>query len=221
MRTILTVSEPQAVTTTQEIADNIASTMTFDIVSLNVDQLPQIDALIDEHDSAILIVGIDNNKNIQKHLNQLREIRIPYIFVKPGQTFNLRRIALPVTLLMEEKEKGPYTSSIARHYNTPITIYKPKDYGTKAQQNINAITSLFDTFSLTYEIEQGTKDSFGIERQTLKLMTDEHNLLVITASRDYGLDDLIFGPKERKIIQNATIPVMLINPRADLYTLCD
>ena len=36
-----------------------------------------------------------------------------------------------------------------------------------------------------------------------------------------GLDDIIFGPKERKIIKNIDIPTMLINPRGDLYALCD
>ena len=71
-------------------------------------------------------------------------------------------------ILMEEKEKGPYTSSFARYYNAEITIYKPKDYGTKAQQNINAITTLFDSFELKYEIINGKKDSTKIEFEDRK-----------------------------------------------------
>jgi nucleotide-binding universal stress UspA family protein len=46
------------------------------------------------------------------------------------------------------------------------------------------------------------------------------DLLMISASRDYGIDDIIFGPKEEKIVKKSTIPVMVINPRKDLYALC-
>ena len=45
------------------------------------------------------------------------------------------------------------------------------------------------------------------------------SLLMISASRDYGLDDILFGPKELKVIKS-TVPVMVINPRGDLYALC-
>ena len=49
----------------------------------------------------------------------------------------------------------------------------------------------------------------------------QHDLLILTASRDYGLDDILFGPPERKAIQRALVPVMLVNPREDLFSLCD
>jgi hypothetical protein len=45
-------------------------------------------------------------------------------------------------------------------------------------------------------------------------------MLIISASRDYGLDDIFFGPKELKVIRQSPVPVMVINPRKDLYTLC-
>jgi len=35
------------------------------------------------------------------------------------------------------------------------------------------------------------------------------------------LDDILFGPPERKAIQRALVPVMLVNPREDLFSLCD
>ena len=66
------------------------------------------------------------------------------------------------------------------------------------------------------------KDSSNIELETAKSHINTPNsILIISASRDYGLDDLIFGPKERKILKTTNIPTMLINPRGDLYALCD
>jgi len=32
---------------------------------------------------------------------------------------------------------------------------------------------------------------------------------------------LIFGPPERKAIARSQVPVMLVNPREDLFSLCD
>jgi len=47
------------------------------------------------------------------------------------------------------------------------------------------------------------------------------DMIMLTASRDYGLDDLIFGPPERHVITRSNVPVMLTNPRGDLFDLCD
>jgi len=32
---------------------------------------------------------------------------------------------------------------------------------------------------------------------------------------------MLFGSKERKIIARVNVPILLINPRGDLYALCD
>jgi hypothetical protein len=81
---------------------------------------------------------------------------------------------------------------------------------------------LFNSFDLTYTTIKGKKDSSKIEIEVASLNRyTQNSILIISASRDYGLDDLIFGPKERKILKNIEIPTMLINPRGDLYALCD
>ena len=66
------------------------------------------------------------------------------------------------------------------------------------------------------------KDSFKLTQEAAERQRDfQHDLLILTASRDYGLDDILFGPPERKAIQRALVPVMLVNPREDLFSLCD
>jgi hypothetical protein len=82
--------------------------------------------------------------------------------------------------------------------------------------------NLFNSLNLQYSTQKGKKDSNGIELESAILNKNNQNsILIISASRDYGLDDIIFGPKERKIIKNTNLPIMLINPRGDLYALCD
>lgn len=222
MRPILQI--PNNNNTSIYLANHIAQCMDFIVQEIQISDLNNINTIVEEKDAALLIIGLNSNKEIQNYLNKCRELRIPYIFVKDTlhPDFNIKNIILPITNLEEEREKGPFASSFARHFHCPISIYQPNDYGSKAITNIEAMKILFDSFSLKYTITKGKKDSSGIEFEIgLLNKNTPNNLLIISASRDYGLDDLIFGPKERKIIKNINIPTMLINPRGDLYALCD
>lgn len=224
MRTIITISDTDALQDAANgAARDIARVMELEIKSVGYEALGGINRLVDETDAALLIVGLGGRVSVQTWLNALRELRVPYIFVKDGhRRFDIKRVLLPVTNLMEEREKGPYASSFARHFGAEVTMLKPRDYGSMAQGNIDAIAVLFDKLAVGYTVVQAKKDSSKVEAEALLYSADsERELLIISASRDYGLDDLIFGPKERKIIQRAPMPVLAVNPRADLYPLCD
>lgn len=60
-----------------------------------------------------------------------------------------------------------------------------------------------------------------MEREAAAWAQQNADLTIVSASREYGLDDLIFGSKERKILEKTTQPMLLVNPRGDLYALCD
>ena len=159
MRAIITINDN--INSVNPIAESIAQKMNFCIVKAN--DTENINTFIDEIDAALIIVGLDNNSQIQKYLNSLREVRIPYIFVKTGQQAAINTIVLPITNLLEDREKGQFAQSFSRHYNAPIVIYKPNDYGTKAEANIAAIESLLEKVDIKPSIIQGKKDSLKIE----------------------------------------------------------
>ena len=181
----------------------------------------------------------NNNHDIQQILNASRNLRIPYIILTPCMTIRPiekgDNILIPVTMFEEELSKAEIATSFGRFCGTHTTLLQANDYGTRAEKNIGKITTLIEKFNLPYTVTKGSKDSYRVELEAA-INQPEHQqkhqpsladagkatrLLVITASRDYGLDDLIFGPKERKIIKKAAIPVLLLNPRGDLYSLCD
>ncbi|MDD3405578.1 MAG: hypothetical protein EOM76_01500 [Sphingobacteriia bacterium] len=190
--------------------------------AITLKKISDIDSFVNQYEPAMLVIELSENRKIQPYLSACRELRIPYCFVKPNQTIDFSNIAVPVSFLMEEKEKAPFAGLFGRFCQSKITIFEPKDYGTKAQENIQAFCTLFDSFQLKYTICKGKKDSFGIEQEiTLAAPTNNFGIVIVSASREYGLDDILFGCKENKIIRKAQVPIMLINPRADLYTLCD
>lgn len=140
----------------------------------------------------------------------------------------LHRMLVPVSMLEEEVYKAEMCTYIARKTGAHIILLKAHDYGSHAQQNTNRIITHIRSVAertgenITYEVVEAKKDSFSLIREASERQRDfQHDLLVLTASRDYGLDDILFGPPERHAIRHSLVPVMLINPREDLFSLCD
>lgn len=152
----------------------------------------------------------------------LRNLRIPFILLKDTMNVNgFANVGVPVTFLPEEKEKAPYSSNMGRFLQSNLHVVVAKDYGSRAQKNATAITGLYDKFSLTYQTETGQKDSFKVEKEVvLEAPAKGYDMVIISTSRDYGLDDIILGPKEQHIFNATQVPLMCINPRGDLYVLC-
>jgi hypothetical protein len=104
---------------------------------------------------------------------------VPYLFIRPDAEFGVEKISLPVSFLIEDKEKAPFASAFGRFCSSEILIYSPKDYGSKARQNINQIETLLNSFSISYSEKQGKKDSFGIEKEAAKNAENDNCQMVI------------------------------------------
>ena len=183
----------------------------------------------ENNDDIRLIECANDKRTIQHHLNECREERRPYVFVTNTMTVKpLRRLLVPVSMLEEETYKAEICTYIARKTGAHIILLQANDYGSHARQNVNRIVTHIEKVSeavqhpISYEIVIARKDSFKLVQESAERQRDfQHDLLILTASRDYGLDDILFGPPERKAIQRALVPVMLVNPREDLFSLCD
>lgn len=183
----------------------------------------------DNNEDIKLIECANDKRTIQKHLNECREERRPYVFVTNTMTIKpLNRLLVPVSMLEEETYKAEICTYLARKTGAHIILLQANDYGSHARQNVNRIVTHIKAVmertgeNISYEVAQAKKDSFSLVREASERQRDfRHDLLILTASRDYGLDDILFGPPERKAIQRALVPVMLVNPREDLFSLCD
>jgi len=207
-------------------AENFAAGFSYekDVLTADtqIDDAEKLAEFTEQQDVALIIFELLQNADIQRYLNICRSLRVPYLFLRPEAKFDLKTISVPMSFLVEDKEKAVFASAFGRFFESKLLIYAPNDYGSKARQNINQMKTLFNSFSLNYEEKQGKKDSFGIEREAaLNAANDNCGMVIISASREYGIDDIIFGSKEKKILQKTHIPILLINPRADLYVLCD
>ncbi len=179
-------------------------------------------AVIEEQDSVMVLLCNDRKYGgLQRALTACRELRIPYFFIPLHPiAFTIKKVLIPVTFLIEEREKGIWARSLSRVFKATFTFMKPRDKGSRAGKNVTHISDFLTKNEVKHRVVSGRKSSFNINLEACRLAAYGFDLLMITASREYGLDDLLFGPKERRVIAKSTIPVMVLNPRDDLYILC-
>lgn len=166
---------------------------------------------------------------VQRALDAHRGERRPYLFLtgamQPADP--LQRILVPVTMLEEEVYKAEICAYLARKTGAALVLLRANDYGSRALRNtqrilthVQAVAARTETVIPCEELV-GRKDSFGLYAEAARRNDLGCGLLVLTASREYGLDDWLFGAPEQHAILRSTVPVMLVNPRADLFSLCD
>jgi len=179
--------------------------------------------ICESEEISFLFIQLLDNKLIRIQLKICRDLRIPYIFYKNSfGTLDLTKVILPVGFLEEELEKAQFATAFGRFCGSEIKMLLANDYGSKAATNAEKMKELFDKFEFSFTMEKATKDSFKIENESIQIAEKENaGMIIVSASRDYGLDDLIFGPKEYQVVKKSAIPVLLVNPRGDLYALCD
>ena len=181
-------------------------------------------------------------RGVQQVLDACREERRPYLVIKDncsaqqsccsevqnGST--LSSILVPVTMLEEEVYKAEICTYLARKTGAHLILLRANDYGSKAKRNTQRIITHIQTIAertgerITYEERVAKGDSFHIHKELhqLPIANNQYpSLILLTASREYGLDDWLFGPPEQYVIRHSPVPVMLVNPRADLFSLCD
>jgi hypothetical protein len=176
-----------------------------------------------------------SRRGVQRVLDACREERRPYLITTPltSNLSPLTSILVPITMLEEEVYKAEICTYLARKTGAHLILLRANDYGSKAIKNTQRIITHIQTIAertgepITYEERIAKGDSFHIHKELPVLSStlqggDRGRLLILlTASREYGLDDWLFGPPEQYVIRHSQVPVMLVNPRADLFSLCD
>lgn len=187
--------------------------------------------LQDEAVDLIFISCECDRRIVQRFLNACRSLRIPYVFltdlmrkmpVLAEMEEALHSILAPVTMLEEEVHKAEILGHLSRYTGAHLTLLQAKDYGHRAEKNVGRIRTFLEHQEIAAEVRMAEHDSLSVYKEVPHRMRElTPDMIVLTASREYGLDDLIFGPAERYVVLHSQVPVMLLNPRGDLFSLCD
>ena len=129
----------------------------------------------------------------------------------------------------ESKEKLIWASYFSRFNHSRLTMlhfnYSDEGLHTKWHNNVRFMNKFFNGLGVTYN--QQSVSGHALFPETLVCDTAAHigcGLLisVTTDTRDLDIFEWVAGVHEHRTIRNAAaLPVLYINPRNDIYVLCD
>ena len=140
------------------------------------------------------------SKDISLTTDQTNQNGLDSWFLVPGSS-----ILVPITMLEEEVYKAEICTYLARKTGAHLILLRANDYGSKARSNTQRIITHIQTIAertgerITYEERIAKGDSFHIHKELhqLPIANNQYpSLILLTASREYGLDDWLFGPPE-------------------------
>ncbi|WP_423128376.1 hypothetical protein [Gaoshiqia sp. Z1-71] len=185
-----------------------------------------IDRIAEQYDGIMLVL---TGEKIKTKLPALQQSQIPFLFVKGSDRDFLQynKVMLPVDFRKVMKDTSLWASYFGRFNQSSIEVMVAKDknneYGAMTKKNKRFIEELLFKLHLDVRFRTAQKGSFGLPFEALdRCREDDCRLIIIPSSRHISLIDLMVGLPEKKIIQKAgNMPVLCINPKRDMYILCD
>lgn len=185
-----------------------------------------MERLTEEYDAILLVLPSDK---LKPKIRALQISQIPFLFTASSQAESLRydRVMLPVDYRKVMKETSLWASYFGRFNQSAIEVLSSRESDSEnkvmVRKNQQFIQHLLAKVQVDVDFATAATGSFGLPFEALKRCRDDaFNLLIIPASQHISLLDLLVGLPESKLIKQAGhIPVLCINPKRDMYILCD
>ena len=206
-------------------------------VAMQGDWATAIEGLPTAFNAVLAVTAVDDSAprssitNPNTLLRTFRKCKIAYLVVpKNTETPKYQNTALTVDYQRESKEKLIWASYLARFLGTKLTIATPqyRDSGLRELQdnNLRYIDKVFPPLGITYNSERldTTGERFRTNPDWHALDILHPDILVARATDPRATDplDWIFGTPDRKLLSHPShTPILFLNPRDDLYILCD
>ena len=186
---------------------------------------------------AVAIVGaVKNNASSKSPLNKKRvfkdfaQCKVAYLLAQePLTDFRaMKRVGFSFDFKKESKEKLVWTSYFERFFKSELFMlsydYKDEFLRNKWYANVKFANKLFDNLNVTYQKQSiGSKQKLFMDVLALDIANQINlGLLVTTTTNEKDAIEYFIGVQETRTVVNAyKIPILFINPREDLYVLCD
>jgi len=148
--------------------------------------------------------------------------KVPFIVVqRPPRKGTVEKVVSPIDFRTENKEKTNWLIFLSKYYKCKFYLYKPEHKDSLLNRNIRNnlrfTTQVLDKKEIDYEIvtSKGGGD-FNIKMLEFANSIDS-DLIILLLNKNRGLLSFLSGMKEQEVVANKyKIPVMCVNPRADL-----
>jgi hypothetical protein len=168
-----------------------------------------------------------SRKNVLKNFS---ECKTAFLLAQEPlkDTDMLQNIAFSIDFKKESKDKFLWASYFSRFNNSFLHSFSPKyeDEFLRAKwfDNTKFLDKMFASLNVKYEKHSIAKQqSQYLDIDVLQYAsTKDISLLVSTTTKERDVIEYFIGVQEDKTIVNEyKIPILYLNPREDLYVLCD
>lgn len=178
-------------------------------------------------DLDLLLIVFDKQKDY-KILHSFSTTSVPYLFTDKNVDINkaFQNIVFSIGYIKRSKDAALWASYIARYNKTNVTLLKASDSDEDDQKIVKAhmysVENLFEKFDFSYEIKDLGKPSWRMVNATYrKAHTLDSGLIIIALSLDNDfITRMIPYYYRRHLIRSKETPLLLINSKRDLYTMC-
>lgn len=187
--------------------------------------------------AVVVVAGVDRKSSLLKPTHPRRVIydfgqcRTAYITVQNDAPSpdGLKDVALSIDYNRESKEKLIWASYFARFNGSRLHVMH-EEYGdsrlrTKFENNMRFLDKFYTGLGVKYESETINGVANFPDLNTTRLAAEKgYNLMVCltTDTREMDFLDWFIGAQETRVIRNKQkLPILFINPRDDIYVLCD
>lgn len=193
-----------------------------------------VNKIYEKINAIALIVGLNSQKDTYHYFSSssivtdYRNLRIPIIVVHdllPRKSL-FGGMVLPLDFNRESKEKAAWAGHISTLNKTTVNIltrhYKDPYFAASLRSNLALVKRLYSNINVEYHVVYDSDIKSDIDKYAVDYAWyNRGEMVVIMATKEIAVDDFILGLKEKKIIDNKyKLPIMLINPRDDLYLPC-
>lgn len=186
--------------------------------------------------NAVLLVSDCNPEEKDKHsplypqtqLDSLASSRVAYLLCPPeSEPSNYDKVVLTLNNASESKEKTLWASYFGRFANSQIVLYyrRYKDEYHQKQLNLNIAFArkIFEQFKIPLITlhSENTKTQLDIQASDY---AKENNcsLVICQTTKNKSFADRLLGLDEVRVLKNMKkTPVLFLNPRNDLFILCE
>ncbi len=186
--------------------------------------------------NAVLLVSSCNplskdkkeSDNPQTLLRNLASCRIAYLVCPPeGKPREYKTVVLTLNQLRESKEKTLWASYFARFASSQVVLYyrRYKDEYHQRQLNFNiAFTrKMFAQFGLSVQTFHSLDTKTELVIQALDFTESQsYDLLICQTTKNKSFMETFLGLEEVRVVkQIRNTPILFLNPREDLFILCE
>lgn len=190
-------------------------------------------ALASKTESILIVIGHNKRKtslslSLTASLRKMRKSRTPFLMVPSTiHSKSFGNIVYSMSYQKQEKEKILWASYFGRICDSKVHVSLPKVsdqlFKSGIMGNIQAMKKLYENAEIKHEVVPVAATIYKADKLALKYCSSisAGAFLTLTTLRP-DIFDFFSGTAEKNAICNEyNIPVLCINPRDDLYVLCN